>query len=191
MSPILVLLSICVSNLPFLPRPKVQCPGMQLPATATHNRIYHIYSTYTIHSCSIMAGGYCCVQTALLALSESNPSEKKKNSLGGDTINDPGSRDFPACTAIFGIRFPEREPRLVLPEWEKLLGCYCLQEKVLYLTQSKSNQTLNWLSHFKEISFKSTKKLALLQTCMPLIPQTQKNRSQRTKCVKSLGVWDI
>ncbi len=54
------------------------------------------------------------MQTALLSLSEGNPSEKKKiYSLGRDSIKDPESRDFPACTAIFGIRFPEREPRLV------------------------------------------------------------------------------
>ncbi len=144
MSPILVLLSICVSNLPFLPRPKVQCPGMQLPATATHNRIDHIYSTYTIHSCSIMAGGYCCVQTALLALSESNPSEKKKNSLGGDTINDPGSRDFPACTAIFGIRFPEREPRLVFTWMREITWMLLLTGKgfVFNTIQVKSNSKL-------------------------------------------------
>lgn len=144
MSPILVLLSICVSNLPFLPRPKVQCPGMQLPATATHNRMYHIYSTYTIHSCSIMTGGYCCVQTALLALSESNPSENKKNSLGGDSIKDSESRDFPACTAIFGIRFPEREPRLVFTWMRDITWMLLLTGKgfVPNTIQVKSNSKL-------------------------------------------------
>ncbi len=109
--------------------------------TQAHNRINHIYSTYTIHSCSIMAGGYCCVQTALLALSESNPSEKKKNSLGGDTINDPGSRDFPACTAIFGIRFPEREPRLVFTWMREITWMLLLTGKgfVSNTIQVKSN----------------------------------------------------
>jgi len=44
------------------------------------------------------------VQTAVCSL------EGKKKNLA---IKDPESSDFPACTAIFGIIFLEKEPRLV------------------------------------------------------------------------------
>ncbi len=123
MSPILVLLSICVSNLPFLPRPKVQCPGMQLPATATHNRIDHIYSTYTIHSCSIMAGGYCCVQTALLALSESNPSEKKKKQSWRRYNQRSGKQRFPCMHCHIWHEVP----------WEGAKTCFTWMREITWM----------------------------------------------------------
>ncbi len=107
--------------------------------------------------------------------------KRKKNSLGGDTINDPESRDFPACTAIFGIRFAEREPRLVFTWMREITWMLLLTGKgfVSNTIQVKSNSKL--LSHFKEIFFKSTKKTGIVTNLYAFNSSNTKNKSQKPK----------
>lgn len=79
-----------------------------------HNlsHLCHLYNSFSLHNGMRLL---LCADSTALSLSEGNPSEteKKKKTLGRVSIKGLESSYFPACTAIFGIRFLANEPRLV------------------------------------------------------------------------------
>lgn len=71
-----------------------------------HNisHLRHLYNSFSLHNGMRLL---LCADSTALSLSEGNPSETEASNKV------PESSYFPACTAIFGIRFLANELRLV------------------------------------------------------------------------------
>lgn len=74
------------------------------------SHLHHLNNSFSLHNSTRLL---LCADTTALSLSEGKPFEKEKEKIGRVSIKYPESSDFPACTAIFGISFIEKEPRLV------------------------------------------------------------------------------